>query len=71
MAEGRGTSLVVATNAYHAFRAAIIARELGLDAQVMGAPTARYYFPPRCCASSSACCPAPRSSTARSQCSSS
>lgn len=43
--EGRGTSLVVTTNDYHAFRAAIIARELGLDAQVVGAPTARYYFP--------------------------
>nr|WP_281497324.1 ElyC/SanA/YdcF family protein [Ornithinimicrobium sp. F0845] len=45
VAEGRGTSLVVTTNDYHAFRAAIIARELGLDAQVVGAPTARYYFP--------------------------
>lgn len=43
--EGLGTSLVVATNDYHAFRAAIIARELGIDAQVIGAPTARYYFP--------------------------
>ncbi|WP_161958560.1 ElyC/SanA/YdcF family protein [Ornithinimicrobium cavernae] len=43
--EGRGTSLVVTTNDFHAFRAAIIARELGLDAQVVGAPTARYYFP--------------------------
>lgn len=45
VAEGRGTSLVVATNDFHAFRAANIARELGLDAQVVGAPTARYYFP--------------------------
>lgn len=45
VAEGRGTTLVVATNDFHAFRAAIIARELGLDAQVVGAPTARYYFP--------------------------
>lgn len=43
--EGRGANLVVATNDYHAFRAAIIARELGIDAQVIGAPTARYYFP--------------------------
>lgn len=43
--EGRGTSLVVTTNDFHAFRAAIIARELGLDAQVLGAATARYYFP--------------------------
>src|SRR5699024_8794316 len=43
-AEGAGTSMVVATNDFHAFRAAIIARELGLDAQVIGAATARYYF---------------------------
>lgn len=43
--EGRGTSLLVSTNDFHAFRAAIIARELGADAQVVGAPTARYYFP--------------------------
>lgn len=45
LGEGRGTSMVVTTNDYHAFRAAIIARELGLDAQVVGARTARYYFP--------------------------
>jgi len=45
MAEGHGTSLVVATNGFHAFRAAIIARELGIDAQVVGAPTARYFYP--------------------------
>lgn len=45
LCEGRGASMVVATNDYHAFRAAIIARELGLDAQVVGARTARYYFP--------------------------
>lgn len=45
LAEGRGTDLIVATNDYHAFRAAIIARELGIDAQVVGAPTARYFFP--------------------------
>ncbi|TQL52412.1 uncharacterized SAM-binding protein YcdF (DUF218 family) [Ornithinicoccus hortensis] len=45
LGEGLGTSLVVTTNDFHAFRAAIIARELGLDAQVVGAPTARYYFP--------------------------
>lgn len=42
---GSGTSLVVATNDFHAFRAAIIARELGIDAQVVGARTAAYYFP--------------------------
>lgn len=43
--EGQGTELVVATNDFHAFRAAIIARELGLPAQVVGAPTAHYFFP--------------------------
>lgn len=42
---GLGTSMVVATNDYHAFRAGIIAREQGVQAQVVGAPTARYYFP--------------------------
>jgi len=45
LAEGHGTTLVVATNDFHAFRTAIIARELGIDAQVVGAPTARYYYP--------------------------
>ncbi|MBC7306873.1 MAG: YdcF family protein, partial [Dietzia sp.] len=29
----------------HAFRAAIISRELGIEAQVVGARTAHYYFP--------------------------
>lgn len=42
---GLGTSMVVATNDYHAFRAGIVAREQGVSAQVVGAPTARYYFP--------------------------
>lgn len=42
---GLGTAMVAVTNDYHAFRAAIIARELGVDAQVVGAPTAHYYFP--------------------------
>ncbi len=44
-AEGRGERVVVATNDYHAFRAAIITREQGLVAQVVGAPTARYFLP--------------------------
>ncbi len=44
-AEAVGADLVVVTNDFHAFRAAIIARELGLRAQVVGAPTARYFFP--------------------------
>lgn len=43
--EGLGSELVVATNDFHAFRAAIIAGELGVRAQVVGAPTARYFFP--------------------------
>lgn len=43
--EGRGERVVVVTNDYHAFRAAIITRELGLVAQVVGAPTARYFLP--------------------------
>lgn len=37
--------IVVTTNDYHAFRAAIIAHDLGIDAQVIGARTARYFFP--------------------------
>ncbi|RYB93660.1 hypothetical protein EUA93_04390 [Nocardioides oleivorans] len=43
--QGLGTELVVATNDFHAFRAAIIARELDVDAQVVGSATASYYFP--------------------------
>jgi uncharacterized SAM-binding protein YcdF (DUF218 family)/glycopeptide antibiotics resistance protein len=43
--QGSGTAMVVSTNNFHALRAAIIARELGLDARVVGAATARYYFP--------------------------
>ncbi|MBM6402783.1 YdcF family protein [Phycicoccus sp. CSK15P-2] len=42
---GAGPSWCVATNDFHAFRAAIIARELGIEAQVVGARTARYFFP--------------------------
>ncbi|WP_192496973.1 ElyC/SanA/YdcF family protein [Gulosibacter chungangensis] len=44
-AEARGERMLVATNDYHAFRAALLARKLGIDAQVVGAKTARYYFP--------------------------
>ncbi|MCB1255567.1 MAG: YdcF family protein [Microthrixaceae bacterium] len=44
-AEGRDGPMVVVTNDYHAFRAAIIARDQELDAQVIGAPTAGYFFP--------------------------
>lgn len=44
-AENVAGPIVVATNDYHAFRAAIIAHDLGIDAQVVGAHTARYFFP--------------------------
>ncbi|MEV1292664.1 YdcF family protein [Pseudonocardia sp. NPDC049635] len=39
-----GSGLVVTSN-YHAFRAAVLARRLGIDAQAVGAPTAGYYWP--------------------------
>lgn len=39
-----GAGLVVTSN-YHALRAAILARKLGIDAQATGAPTAGYYWP--------------------------
>src|SRR5690606_30243409 len=42
---GLGESMIVATNDFHACRAAIISREVGIEAQVVGAPTAHYYFP--------------------------
>lgn len=44
-AEGRTGPVVVSTNDFHAFRAAVIAQQLGVRAQVVGAPTARYFFP--------------------------
>lgn len=36
---------LVVTNDYHAPRAAMLARRLGIDAQAVGAPTALYYWP--------------------------
>lgn len=42
---GRPGAVVAVTNNYHALRAAMIARDLGLDAEVLGSPTARYYVP--------------------------
>ncbi len=36
---------LVATSNYHAPRAALQARDLGIDAQVVGGPTARYFLP--------------------------
>ena len=44
-AAGRGGPTVVVTNNYHVPRAALIARSVGTDAQVVGSPTARYYVP--------------------------
>lgn len=37
--------LLVATNGYHAPRAALLSRHLGIDADVVGAKTADYYVP--------------------------
>ncbi len=42
---GRNGALVVVTNNYHVLRAALLSRKLGLDAQVVGSPTARYFLP--------------------------
>ena len=44
-ASGRSGALVAVTNNYHVLRAALLARSLKLDAEVVGAPTARYYLP--------------------------
>ena len=40
-----GARCVIVTSNFHVFRAAIIARRLGVDGQVTGAPTAAYYWP--------------------------
>lgn len=42
---GRDGLLLVVTNNYHVLRAALLSRKLGLDAEVVGSPTARYYLP--------------------------
>ncbi|MFE4513988.1 YdcF family protein [Kitasatospora sp. NPDC056783] len=36
---------VVVTNNFHAFRAALLARQTGVNGHVFGSPTARYYWP--------------------------
>ncbi|MFD6231118.1 YdcF family protein [Streptomyces sp. NPDC060232] len=36
---------VVVTNNFHAFRAAMLARKTGVNGQVLGSPTAKYYWP--------------------------
>ncbi|SEE92623.1 Uncharacterized SAM-binding protein YcdF, DUF218 family [Arthrobacter alpinus] len=43
--EGRDGPLVVVTNNYHVLRAALLSRKLGIPAQVVGSPTARYFLP--------------------------
>jgi len=40
-----GARCVIVTSSFHAFRAAIIARRLGINGQVTGAPTAPYFWP--------------------------
>ena len=40
-----GYRCIIVTSNYHVFRAAIVARRLGLDGQVTGARTAGYYWP--------------------------
>jgi len=42
---GRDGSTLVVTNDYHVLRAALLARSIGSDAQVVGSPTATYYVP--------------------------
>ncbi|MEU3313097.1 YdcF family protein [Streptomyces sp. NPDC006662] len=40
-----GYRCVVVTNNFHAFRAAMMARKAGVNGQVVGSPTARYFLP--------------------------
>ncbi|MFJ5827816.1 YdcF family protein [Streptomyces sp. NPDC093089] len=40
-----GSSCVIVTNDFHAFRAALTARKAGVDGQVVGSPTAAYFWP--------------------------
>ncbi len=42
---GRTGPLLLVTSDYHVLRTASLARKLGVDAQVIGARTARYYVP--------------------------
>ena len=44
-AAGLEGSTLVVTNDYHVLRAALLARAVGSDAQVIGSPTAGYYVP--------------------------
>jgi uncharacterized SAM-binding protein YcdF (DUF218 family) len=40
-----GSSCIIVTSSFHVFRAAMIARRAGINGQVTGARTARYYWP--------------------------
>ncbi|MEU3721996.1 YdcF family protein [Streptomyces sp. NPDC031705] len=40
-----GYRCVIVTNNFHAFRAAMMARKAGVNGQVVGSPTARYFLP--------------------------
>lgn len=44
-ADDPGYRCVVVTNNFHAFRAAMMARKAGVNGQVVGSPTARYFWP--------------------------
>jgi uncharacterized SAM-binding protein YcdF (DUF218 family) len=44
-ARPEGYRCVVVTNDFHSYRAALIARDLGVPAQVVGSPTAAYFLP--------------------------
>ena len=44
-ARPQGYRCVVVTNDFHSYRAALIARDLGVPAQVAGSPTAAYFLP--------------------------
>ena len=43
--DARGRQLLVVTNGYHVPRTALLSRRIGVDADVAGAPTARYFVP--------------------------
>ncbi|MFG3347505.1 YdcF family protein [Streptomyces sp. NPDC048018] len=44
-AERPGSECVIVTNNFHAFRAALLARKAGVNGQVVGSPTAAYFWP--------------------------
>jgi uncharacterized SAM-binding protein YcdF (DUF218 family) len=44
-AAGPDAECVIVTNNFHAFRAALMARRVGVNGQVVGSPTAAYFWP--------------------------